>query len=87
MNFTKIQKIVGVSDFRASLSTYLKKAKENPVIITANKGDEPFVLLSADAYNKLVEARELEIDSRELAKLIKEDNGKEIPWEKIRRSK
>ncbi|MEK7607327.1 MAG: type II toxin-antitoxin system Phd/YefM family antitoxin [Patescibacteria group bacterium] len=87
MNFTKIQKTVGVSDFRASIPAYLKQAKENPVIISANRGEDPFVLLSADAYNKLVEARELEIDSRELAKLIKEDNGKEIPWEKIRRSK
>lgn len=80
--------MVGVSDFRASISAYLKEAKENPVIIRANGSADPFVLLSADSYNKLVEARELEIDSRELAKLIKENKGKKrISWESIRRSK
>lgn len=88
MNFQKIQKMVGVSDFRSSMATYLEKAKSNPVIITANRGDDPFVLLSGEAYNKLVEARELEIDSERFAKLVKQNKGKKrLSWESVKRSR
>jgi prevent-host-death family protein len=80
--------MVRISDFRSSLSMYLKKVKYDPIVISPQKGGEPFVLLSAGSYNKLVEERELEIDSKELVRLVKENKGKKgIPWARIRRSR
>ncbi len=88
MIFQKVQKIVGVSDFRSSIPAYFEKARKNPVIITVNRGGDPFVLLSGEVYNMLVEARESDIDSRELARLVRENKGRDtISWESVRRGK
>jgi PHD/YefM family antitoxin component YafN of YafNO toxin-antitoxin module len=77
--FQTIPKAVGVSRFRASIPLYLKKAQERPLVITARRGTLPFVVLSADAYNKLVEMRENAIDAHELARLVKRDK-RMISW-------
>jgi len=83
--FTKVPKTLGISDFRASLANNLAQAKKNPLIIADQRGGESYVVLSAEAYNKLVEAYEDEQDSLELVQLIKENKGKKfIPWEKVR---
>ena len=79
--FQKIEKTVGVSDFRTDLPAYLKRAKEKPLVITTARGGEPYVLLSAAAYNKLVEEREDDIDASELTRLVKENKHKsKIAW-------
>jgi hypothetical protein len=41
-------------------------------------GSESYVVLSTNAYNKLVEAWEDEQDARELAHLVKENKGKKF---------
>jgi len=83
--FAKVPKTIGVSDFRADLADNLAKAKKSPLIITDRKGGESFVVLAADAYNKLVESWEDEQDGLELDRLIKLNKGKKfIPWEKVR---
>ena len=81
--FQKIEKMVGVSDFRAAMSTHLARAKEKPLVVSARRGEGVFIVLSVDAYNKLVEAREDKLDSRELARLVKIEKGKKrIAWKK-----
>lgn len=76
--FQKVPKILGVSDFRASLSDNLERAKKSPLIIADQRGGDRYVVLSADAYNKLVEAYEDEQDATELASLIEENKGKKF---------
>ncbi len=83
--FQKIEKMVGASDFRASMSSYLKNVKDKPLVIGANRGQNPFVVMSINTYNNLVEAREDEIDARELARLVKENRGKKkVSWAKVK---
>lgn len=85
--FTKVPKTLGVSDFRADLASNLAKAKKSPLIISDRKGGDSYVVLGADAYNKLMELWENEQDGLELARLIKANKGKKlIPWEKVRDS-
>ena len=85
--FTKVPKTIGVSGFRAALAENLAKAKKSPLFIADRKGDDSFVLLSTEAYNKLVDAWEDEQDGLELQRLIKANKGKKlIPWEKVRDS-
>ena len=84
--FTKVPKTLGVSGFRADLARNLARAKKNPLIISDRKGGESYVVLSADAYNELMELWEDEQAGRTLARLVKENKGKKfIPWEKVRR--
>lgn len=80
--FQRVEKMVRVSDFRASLSSYLRKAKSKPLVVAADRGGEPFVVLSADAYNRLIEAREDEMDSRELERLARGKGKKLVEWRK-----
>ncbi len=83
--FVKVPKAIGVSDFRAALADNLAKAKKSPLVISDRKGGDSFVVLSAEAYNKLVEAWEDEQDATELAQLVAKNKGKKfIPWEKVR---
>lgn len=83
--FTKVQKTLGVSDFRAGLASHLEEAKKSPLIITDRKGGESYVVLGADAYNELTELWEDQQAGRTLARLIKENKGKKlIPWEQVR---
>lgn len=79
--FNKIESMVGVSDFRAAISSYLRKARVKPLVVATGRGMEQFVVLSADAYNRLIEAREDAIDARELERLVKK-GGKMRPWKK-----
>ncbi len=84
--FTKIPKTVGVSEFRADMSGYLTKAKKKPLVLTQKRGDDSFVVLSTDAYNKLIEEKEDAEDSAELVRLVEEYKDQEmIPWEKVRK--
>jgi len=76
--FNKIPKALGVSSFRAELARNLAKAKKGPVVIADRRGGESYVVLSAEAYNQLVEAWEDEIDSRELERLMKRKGKKFI---------
>lgn len=83
--FTKVPMTLGVSDFRASLADNLAKAKKSPIVIADKKGGDSFVVLSANAYNKLVEVWEDEEDARELASLVEKNKGKKfIPWAEVR---
>ncbi len=82
--FTKIPKALGVSNFRAELARNLAKTKNGPVIIADHRGGESYVVLSAEDYNKLVEAWEDEIDSRELERLIGRKGKKFIPLSTIK---
>ena len=81
--FQKIEKTIGVSNFRADMPAHLRRAKQEPLVITTRRGDEPYVVMSADTYNKLVEMREDALDARLLATLVREDkNKKKIAWKR-----
>ena len=83
--FQKVQKSVDVSDFRASMAAHLAKAKNKPLVVSARRGGDSFVVLSVDAYNKLVEAWEDEMDAKELMRLVRLNKGKKlVPWERIK---
>lgn len=78
IQFAKVPKTLGVSDFRAALADNLAKAKKSPLVISDRKGGDSFVVLSAAAYNKLVEAWEDEQDAAELAQLVAKNKGKKF---------
>jgi len=81
--FAKVPKTLGVSGFRAALADNLARAKKNPIVIADRRGGESYVVLSTEAYNRLVEAWEDERDSRELMHLVKENKGKKlIAWKR-----
>jgi len=85
--FQKVQKTVDVSDFRAAMATHLAGAKKKPLVVSARRGGDSFVVLSIDAYNKLVEVWEDEQDARELERLVRtatKDKKKFVPWSKLR---
>ncbi|HEY4489153.1 MAG TPA: type II toxin-antitoxin system prevent-host-death family antitoxin [Candidatus Paceibacterota bacterium] len=83
--FPKVLKSVGVSDFRAELSHHLARAKRQPLVISERRGNETYVVLSADDYNVLVEAREDAIDARELTRLVeKNQKAKFTSWKSVR---
>ncbi|MDO8561248.1 MAG: hypothetical protein Q7S05_00270 [bacterium] len=83
--FAKVPKTLGVSSFRAALANNLAKAKKGPVVIADRRGGESYVVLSAQAYNKLVEAWEDEQDSRELMRLVKLNKNKKFyPLESLK---
>ena len=81
--FQKVQKSIDVSDFRAAMASHLAKAKHKPLVVSARRGGDSFVVLSVDAYNKLVEAWEDEIDAKELMRLRKLQKGKK--WVELKR--
>jgi|CXWL01.1.fsa_nt_gi PHD/YefM family antitoxin component YafN of YafNO toxin-antitoxin module len=76
ITFAKVPKTLGVSSFRAGLAGHLEEAKKNPLIITDRKGGESYVVLGADAYNKLIEIWEDEQDGLELERLVRANKGK-----------
>ncbi|HXK39004.1 MAG TPA: hypothetical protein VJ043_02860, partial [Candidatus Paceibacterota bacterium] len=83
--FAKVPKTLGVSGFRAALADNLAKAKKAPLIISDRKGGNSFVVLSADAYNELVETWEDAQAGLTIARLKRENKGKKfIPWEQVR---
>ena len=83
--FQKVQKAVDVSDFRAAMASHLAGAKKKPLVVSARRGGDSFVVLSIDAYNKLVEAWEDEQDAKELTRLVKLNEGKKlIPIERLK---
>lgn len=81
--FQKVQKSIDVSDFRAAMASHLAKAKHKPLVVSARRGGESFVVLSVEAYNKLVEAWEDEVDAKELVRLRRLQKGKK--WVELRR--
>ena len=81
---TKVQKYINVADFRKNLSRHLKNAKNNPLVISTNRGKDTRVVLDTDLYNELVEAYENQIDSECLVKLVKTDERGKISWGKIK---
>ncbi|HEV8666224.1 MAG TPA: type II toxin-antitoxin system Phd/YefM family antitoxin [Candidatus Paceibacterota bacterium] len=81
--FQKVQKSIDISDFRAAMASHLKKAKSKPLVVSARRGGDSFVVLSVDAYNKLVEAWEDEMDAKELAHLRALQKGKK--WVELKR--
>ena len=83
--FQKVQKTIDVSDFRAAMASHLAGAKKKPLVVSARRGGDSFVVLSIDAYNKLVEAWEDEQDAKELMHLRRLQKGKKlVPWERIK---
>jgi PHD/YefM family antitoxin component YafN of YafNO toxin-antitoxin module len=83
--FQKVEKAIGVSDFRATMAAHLAGAKKQPLIVSTRRGGDSFVVLSIDAYNTLVEAWEDEQDARELDRLAKLQKGKKlVPWERVK---
>ncbi len=65
------------------MASHLAKAKHKPLVVSARRGGDSFVVLSVDAYNKLVEAWEDEIDAKELMRLRKLQKGKK--WVELKR--
>jgi len=85
LQFKKIEKTIDVSDFRAAMASHLKKTKTRPLVISARRGGDSFVVLSIDAYNKLVEAWEDERDARELVRQRQLQKGKKwVEWERVK---
>lgn len=83
LTLEKVQKTIDVSDFRAALASHLAGAKKKPLVVSARRGGDSFVVLSIDAYNKLVEAREDELDAQELARLVRLHKGKKrVAWKR-----
>lgn len=81
----KVQKHIGVAEFRRDLSGYLRRAKKVPVIIDTPH-DDTRVLVDAAFYDRLVEAYEDEQDAKLLTRLVKEQKGeKGVPLEKLLR--
>ena len=83
VSFAKIPIAKSVSHFRANLARELSRARKSPVVIGDRRGGETFVVLSAEAYNKLVEAREDARDARTLVCLVREAKGKKrVAWKR-----
>ena len=67
------------------MASHLAGAKKKPLVVSARRGGDSFVVLSIDAYNKLVEAWEDEQDAKELTRLVKLNEGKKlIPIERLK---
>lgn len=83
--FQKVHKSIDISNFRAAMASHLKKAKSKPLVISARRGGDSFVVLSVDAYNKLVEAWEDEMDAKELDRLVYLNKGKKlVEWKRLK---
>ena len=78
--FQKVQKTIDVSDFRAAMASHLAGAKKKPLVVSARRGGDSFVVLSIDAYNKLVEAWEDEQDAKELERLVRTASKNKKKW-------
>lgn len=84
---TKVPKIIQVSELRKNLAGYLRQAKQEPVIISADHGGDNRVILNAQTYNKLIEMYEDRIDSEELTRLVTEGKGKSVSWKNLKTKK
>jgi PHD/YefM family antitoxin component YafN of YafNO toxin-antitoxin module len=82
---TKIHETIRSSDLRKNLARYLKKAGGAPVVISTDRGGDSRVMISSAAYNKLVETYEDYLDSRELARLVKDGSGKRVSLGEMRK--
>lgn len=82
---TKVHNLVRVSDLRKDLARYLRDAKKKPVVVSTDRGGDTRVLMSAELYNKLVEAYEDAMDSAELERLVAEDDGKYVDWDDLKK--
>lgn len=68
---TKIPKTIQSSEFRKNLSKYLKESNKEPVFVSTERGAGSSVLISAEAYNKLVDLYDTELDEEEREALAK----------------
>lgn len=82
---TKIHNFIRASDLRKNLGHYLKQAKNEPIVVAAERGGETRVILDSALYNKLIEAYEDWADARELAQLVEEDSGEYVALENLKR--
>lgn len=82
---TKIKKNIGVSEFRKDISKYLKKAKDEPIVVSLNRGKDSRVVLDTDLYNYFVDIAEGYQDAQEFIKLKKNDKGERVSWEDLKK--
>ena len=72
-----------VSDARNNLSMLIEKAKKEP-IMNERHGKEEAVLISAEQFERFVEAEEELEDIKAIEESMK-DPGPNIPWEKVKK--
>lgn len=77
---SKIPQFVSTSELRTNLAKYLRHAKKEPVLISAERGKSTGVIMSATLYNTLLEAYEDSMDVRELTTLVTKGRDKLIRW-------
>ena len=82
---TKIEKHIGISDFRKHLSRYFKDAKKKPLIVAANRGNDTRVVIDVDLYNELIDAYEDRRDAECLNKLVTNEKEGGIPWQETKK--
>ena len=82
---TKIEKHIGISDFRKNLSQYFKDAKRKPLVVAGNRGKDTRVVVDVGLYNELVGAYEDRLDAECLQELVAADKGKNTPWQEIKK--
>lgn len=75
---TKIHKTIQTSELRKNLSLHLKKTKDEPVMISINRGEQTCVIIDSDLYNALIEAYEDSVVSQALKCLVNEDKKEYI---------
>jgi prevent-host-death family protein len=83
--FTKVQHSIQSSEFRKNLSKYLKEAQKQPLVVSANRGSDTSVVLSSEHYNILVETYEDMIDTKELTKLVRQDDGTRVSFAEVKK--
>ena len=82
---TKIKKNIGVSEFRKDISKYLKQAKDEPVVVSLNRGKDSRVVIDTELYNYFIDMAEDSQDAQELIKLKKKDTGERVSWEDVKK--
>ncbi len=55
---SKIRKNIGISELRKNLPKYLKNAKQEPLVVSLNRGKDLRVVVGVDLYNNLIESYE-----------------------------
>jgi prevent-host-death family protein len=72
-----------VSDARNNLPMLIEKAKKEPIMIERH-GKEEAVLISAEQFERFVEAEE-ELEDIKAIEASMKDPGPNIPWEKVKK--
>ncbi|MFA5829783.1 MAG: type II toxin-antitoxin system prevent-host-death family antitoxin [Candidatus Gracilibacteria bacterium] len=83
--YVKIQKNVGITEFRQKLASYFKQVIEGNPVVVSNDNIQA-VLIDLDTYNSLVQAYEDKVDSEKLVKSVIKNKGKKnIAWESLKK--